>query len=43
MHASVSVVPVAVMVGGVRSLVQVTVLEVVAVLPQASLAVNVLV
>jgi len=43
LHPSDVTVPVAVMVGGVRSLVQVTVLEVVAVLPQASTAVNVLV
>jgi hypothetical protein len=43
LHASVSVVPVAVITGGVRSEVQVTVLEVVALLPQASIAVNVLV
>src|SRR5207342_765960 len=43
LHASVRVVPVAVMVGGIRSAVQVTVLEVVAVLPQASIAENVLV
>jgi hypothetical protein len=43
LHASVNVVPVAVMVGGTRSLVHVTVLDVVAVLPHASLAVNVLV
>ena len=35
--------PLAVIVGGTRSLVHVTVLEAVAVLPQASLAVNVLV
>src|SRR6185436_17707858 len=43
LHASVSVVPVAVITGGTRSAVQVTVLEVVALLPQASIAVNVLV
>src|SRR5687767_5235979 len=42
LHPKVLVVPVAVIVGGTRSLVQVTVLEVVAVLPQASTAVNVL-
>jgi len=42
LHPSVNVVPVAVMVGGTRSLVQLTVLEAVAVLPQPSLAVNVL-
>jgi hypothetical protein len=36
LHASVNVVPVAVITGGTRSLVQVTVLEVVAELPQAS-------
>jgi len=35
--------PTALMTGGVRSLVHVTVLEVVAVLPHASVAVNVLV
>src|SRR6185503_15509970 len=39
----VNVVPVTVITGGTRSLVHVTVLEAVAVLPQASLAVNVLV
>ena len=38
-----NVVPLAVIVGGTRSLVQVTVLAVVAELPQASIAVNVLV
>jgi hypothetical protein len=43
LHASVSVVPVAVITGGTRSLVHVIVLDVVAVLPQASTAVNVLV
>jgi hypothetical protein len=43
LHAKVLVVPVAVMVGGVRSAVQVTVLEVVAELPHASTAVNVLI
>src|SRR5206468_9632563 len=43
LHAKVFVVPVAVIVGGVRSEVQVTVLEVVALLPQASTAVNVLI
>src|SRR4030095_16364703 len=43
LHASVRVVPVAVIDGGIRSEVQVTVLEVVAVLPQASIALNVLV
>ena len=42
LHPSVVVVPVAVMDGGVLSEVHVTVLEAVAVLPQASLAVNVL-
>jgi hypothetical protein len=36
-------VPVAVMVGGIRSLVQLTVLDVVALLPQPSIAVNILV
>src|SRR6266496_1777637 len=43
LHSGVNVVPVAVIVGGVLSLVHVTVLEAVAVLPQASVAVNVLV
>src|SRR5204862_154212 len=43
LHPKVFVVPVAVIVGGVRSLVQVTVLDVVALLPQASTAVNVLI
>ena len=43
LHASVNVVPVAVIPGGTRSLVHVTVREAVDVLPQASLAVNVLV
>jgi hypothetical protein len=43
LHPGVNVVPVAVIVGGVLSLVQVTVLEAVAVLPQASVAVHVLV
>jgi len=43
LHARVNVVPVAVIVGGVRSFVHVTVLEVVAVLPQPSVAVKVLV
>src|SRR4029450_6156286 len=42
LHAKVFVVPVAVIDGGVRSLVQVTVLEVVAELPHPSTAVNVL-
>jgi hypothetical protein len=42
-HPSVSVVPVAVMLGGVTSLIHVIVREVVAVLPQASIARNVLV
>ena len=39
----VVVVPLAIIVGGVLSLIHVTVLDVVAVLPQASLAVNILV
>jgi hypothetical protein len=39
---SVLVVPVGVITGGVRSLVQVTVLDAVLELPQASIAVNVL-
>jgi hypothetical protein len=43
LHPRVVAVPVAVIDGGVRSLVHVTVLEVVEVLPQPSLAVNVLV
>ena len=43
LQARVSVVPVAVITGGVTSLVHVTVLDVVAVLPQASVAVKVLV
>jgi hypothetical protein len=43
LHPSVVPVPFAVIVGGVVSAVHVTVREVVAVLPQASLAVNVLV
>jgi len=43
LHPNVFVVPVAVIVGGVRSLVQVTVDDAVAVLPQPSVAVNVLV
>ena len=43
LHPRVKVVPVAVMVGATWSAVHVTVLEVVAVLPQASIAVNVLV
>jgi hypothetical protein len=43
LHPRVSVVPVAVMVGGIRSVIQVTVLDAVEVLPQASTAVNVLV
>ena len=43
LQPKVVAVPVAVMDGGVRSAVQVTVLEVVAVLPQASTAVKVLV
>ena len=42
-NCPLSGVPVAVMVGGVTSLVHVAVLEVVDVLPQASVAVNVLV
>lgn len=43
LQPSDNVVPLAVIVGGVRSEVQLTVLEVVAVLPQASAAVNVLI
>ena len=43
LHPGVNVVPVAVIVGGMLSLVQVTVLDAVAVLPQASVAVHVLV
>jgi hypothetical protein len=43
LHANVVVVPPVVNVGGVTSAVHVTVLDAVAVLPQASLAVNVLV
>jgi hypothetical protein len=43
LHPSEVVVPVAVITGGVRSAVHVTVLDVVAVLPQSSMAVNVLV
>jgi len=43
LHPKVEVVPVAVIVGGIRSLVHVTVLEVVAVLPHSSVAVHVLV
>ena len=43
LHAKVLVVPVGVITGGVRSEVQVTVLEAVAELPQASIAVNVLI
>jgi hypothetical protein len=43
LHPNVKVVPVVVIVGGTRSLVQVTVLTAVAVLPQASTAENVLV
>ena len=43
LQPKVVAVPVAVIDGGTRSLVHVTVLEVVAVLPQASTAVNVLV
>ena len=43
LHPRVNVVPVAVMVGGIRSAVHVIVLDAVAVLPHASLAVNVLV
>src|SRR6266496_2004187 len=43
LHVRASVVPVAVMVGGVTSTVQVTVLDAVALLPQASVAVHVLV
>jgi len=43
LHASGALLPVAVIVGGVISSVQVAVLEVVAVLPQASDAVKVLV
>jgi hypothetical protein len=43
LHASVNVVPLAVIDGGVTSTAHDTVLEVVAVLPQASVAVNVLV
>ena len=43
LHPKVVVVPVAVMVGGIRSLVHVTVLDVVAELPQPSLTTNVLV
>ena len=43
LHPSVEVVPVAVITGGVALEVQVTVLDVVAVLPHASVAVNVLV
>jgi hypothetical protein len=43
LHPSVVVVPPVVITGGVRSAVHVTVLDAVAVLPQASLAVNVLV
>src|SRR6266516_1656434 len=42
LHPGVNVVPVAVIVGGVLSFVHVTVLEAVAVLPQASVAVHVL-
>ncbi len=42
LHPKVLVVPVAVIVGAVLSAVHVTVLDAVAVLPQASLAVNVL-
>ena len=43
LHANVVVVPLAVIEGGVTSFIQVTVLDAVAVLPQASIAVNVLV
>src|SRR6266516_1630427 len=43
LHPGVNVVPVAVITGGVFELVHVTVLEAVAVLPQASVAVDVLV
>ena len=43
LHAKVFVVPVAAMVGGIRSAVHVTVVEAVAELPQPSEAVNVLV
>jgi len=43
LHPRTSVVPVAVIAGGVRSAVHVTILEVVAVLPQPSTAVNVLI
>ena len=43
LQPSDKLVPVAVIVGGVRSEVQLTVFEVVAVLPQASVAVNVLI
>jgi hypothetical protein len=43
LHPSVNVVPVAVITGGVAAADQVIVLDVVAVLPQASVAVNVLV
>ena len=43
LQPKVVAVPVAVIDGGTRSLVHVTVLEVVAVLPQASTAVNVLI
>ena len=43
LHPSVDVVPVAVITGGVAFDVQVTVLDAVAVLPHASVAVNVLV
>ena len=42
LHANVLVVPVGVITGGVRSEVQVTVLDAVLELPQASMAVNVL-
>jgi len=43
LHARVNVVPVAVIVGGERSFVHVTVLDVVIELPHPSVAVNVLV
>ena len=43
LQPSVATAPVIIMVGGLGTLVQVTVLEAVAVLPQASIAVNVLV
>jgi hypothetical protein len=43
LHPRVSVVPVALMLGGTRSAVHVTVLEIVEVFPHPSLAVNVLV